>query len=366
MTTPTTPPTSPRPGPDEDEIRAFSLRVWSYKQGEQVALLVHLGDRLGLYRAMRGAGPMAAAELAARTDLDERWVLEWLRGQGAAGLVTWHDDDRFELDDVAATVLADEDGSLFFAAGAFGPPLGADFADDLAESFRSGIGMPYDRKGPAGAHQTERMLGPWTRLALVERIVPALTGVTEALEAGGTVADVGCGSGLAVVALAQRFPRAQVHGYDVSHHAIERARELVAEAGLDNVSLHLAGGDELGDEPVFDLVMTLDCLHDMTRPADTVAAIRRTLRPEGTWLVKEIRCAPRARDNLRNPVAAMLYGFSVVSCMSSALSEPGGAGLGTLGLHPELLGQMCREAGFGQVRQHDFGEPANLYYEVRI
>ncbi len=143
------------------------------------------------------------------------------------------------------------------------------------------------------------------------------------------------------------------------------AQALVAEAGVDNVTLHHAGADALPHEPTFDLVLTLDCLHDMTRPADTMTAIRSAIRSDGTWLVKDIRCASTPRDNLANPMAAMMYGFSITSCMSSALSEPGGAGLGTLGLHPELLEQMAHDAGFGRFQMHDFDEPANLYYEIR-
>lgn len=352
--------------PSSEEIGLFAFQVWSYKQGEMVSLLIHLGDRLGLYRAMRGAGPLTCDELAERTGLDRRWVLEWSRSQGAAGLLAWHEDDRFELTDAAAAVLADEDGSLFFAAGAFGAPRAPDFVDDLAEAFRTGVGLPYDRQGPAGAHRTERMLRPWTRLALVPRILPALDGVEAKLDAGGVVADVGCGAGVAVVALAQRFPRSEVHGYDISRHAIDRARQLVGDAQHDNVTLHLAGAEALPTESTFDLVLTLDCLHDMTRPAETLAAIRRAMKPDGTCLIKDIRCARRAKDNLANPMAAMMYGFSITSCMSSALSEPDGAGLGTLGLHPELLAQLCADAGFSQFQVYDFDEPANLYYEVRV
>jgi len=352
-------------GPSREEIGLVALQVWTYKQGEMVSLLIHLGDRLGLYRVLSGAGPLTAEDVASRTGLHDRWVVEWLRGQAAAGLLKWDDEDRFELTDAAAAVLADEENSLFFAAGAFGAPAAADFVDDLADAFRTGLGLPYDRQGSAGVHRTERMLGPWTRLALVPRILPALDGVVDKLEAGGVVADVGCGAGVAVVAIAQRFPRARVHGYDISRHAIERARRLVADAGLDNVTLHHAGGADLPDVPTFDLVLTLDCLHDMTRPDETIDAIRRSLTPEGTWLIKDIRSAPEPRGNLANPMAAMMYGFSIASCMSSGLSEPGGAGLGTLGLHPELLGQMCAAAGFSRFRMHDIDEPANLYYEVR-
>ena len=353
------------PAPSSEKIGLFAFQVWSYKQGEMVALLIHLGDRLGLYRAMTGTGPVRATELAERTGLHERWVTEWLRGNAAAGLLSWHDDDRFELTPAGAAVLADEDNSLFFAAGAFGSPPAPDFVDDLADAFRTGLGLPYDRQGPAGVHRTERMLGPWTRLALVPRILPALEGVEAALDGGGMVADVGCGAGVAVVALAQRFPHAEIHGYDSSRHAIERAGRLVADAGVENVVLHHAGADALPDDPTFDFVLTLDCLHDMTRPEDSIAAIRRSIAADGTWLIKDIRCAPVAKDNLTNPMAAMMYGFSIASCMSSALSEPGGAGLGTLGLHPELLSHLCSQAGFSRFHIHDFDEPANLYYEVR-
>ncbi len=351
--------------PTDEEIGLFAFQVWSFKQGEMVSLLIHLGDRLGLYRAMRDAGPLSPSSLAQRTGLHERWVREWLQGQGAAGLLVWHDDDRFELSPAGAAVLADEAGSLFFAAGAFASPPAADFVDDLATAFSTGVGLPYDRQGPAGAHRTERMLGPWSRLALVPRILPALDGVVDTLERGGTVADVGCGAGVALVAMAQRFPASRFHGYDISHHAIERARERIDDAGLDNVELHLAGADELPEGPTFDLTLTFDCLHDMTDPRSAIAAIRRSIAAAGTWLVKDIRCAPAPRDNLRNPMAAMMYGFSITSCMSSAMSEPGGAGLGTMGLHPELLATLARDAGFTSVRVHDFDEPANLYYEVR-
>ena len=104
----------------------------------------------------------------------------------------------------------------------------------------------------------------------------------------------------------------------------------------------------------------------MTRPAEASAAVRRALRPEGTWLIKEVKAGDDWEANQRNPVLAMMYATSVLACMSSATSEPGGAGLGTLGLPPAALEKMCREAGFeGSFTTHDIGDPANLYHEVR-
>ena len=351
---------------DRDRLALFARRVWGYKQGEMVSLMIHLGDRLGLYRAMADMGPTTAAGLAAATGLQERWLLEWLRSQAAACLIDTADGETFELGREAVAVLADNDASLAFAAGAFqggiAPP---DVVDRLAGAFRSGTGLSYDDLGPAAAHAVERMTEPWTRLALVPLILPALDGVVDRLTTGARVADVGCGSGVAVFTLAAAFPASRFEGFDPSRHAIDRARARLAEKGLPNVDFRAAAAEDLPRDGRYDFIVTLDCIHDMPRPAEAIAAIRRTIRPDGTWLIKDIRSGTTWRDNIGNPMLALMYGMSVSCCLSSALSEPGGAGLGTLGFHPELAGRMCREAGFSRFTVHDFEDPADLYYEVR-
>jgi 2-polyprenyl-3-methyl-5-hydroxy-6-metoxy-1,4-benzoquinol methylase len=358
----------PTPGIDRldpDEVARFAFRVWGYKQGEMVSLLIHLGDRLGLYAALDGAGVVTADALAGQTGLHPRWLCEWLRGNAAAELLESEDGERFQLSAVGATVLSREAESLQFAAGAFGPPLDPALVDDLANAFRTGLGLPYDRHGHAGVHQTERMLGPWARLSLVPTVVPALRGVHERLAAGTLVADVGCGAGVALTTLAHAYPRSTFHGYELSRLAIERARSRIAEAGLTNVEIIDRRAEELPDGGNYTLVLTFDCLHDMTRPDAAAAAVRRAVSDDGTWLVKEIRCDDNWVGNRRNPMLAMFLGFSIASCMSSALSEPDGAGLGTIGLPPRALERLVRDAGFTQFQMHDFEDPANLYYEIR-
>ena len=350
---------------DPDAVSLFSFRVWSYKQGELVSLLVHLGDRLGLYRALRDAGPVDAPTLAEQTGLHERWVREWLRGNAAAELLESPDGETFTLTREGAAVLADEHDSLWFAAGAFGAPLDPSVVEELADAFRTGRGLPYDRLGPSAAHRTERMLGPWARLALVPRIIPALDGVAEKLDAGAVVADVGCGAGVALTALAEAYPASRFHGFELSRHALDRAEARVEAMALDNVVLHHRRAEEMPDDGRFDLILTFDCLHDMTHPDAAMAAIRRAIAPDGTWLIKEIRSSGRWEHDRRNPMLAMMYGFSVTSCMSSALSEPDGAGLGTLGLNTDLAREMTSAAGFSRFQVHDVEDPANLYYEVR-
>ena len=350
---------------DPDQLKRYAFSVWSFKQGEMVSLMIHIGDRLGLYKALDGAGPITAGELAEKTDLQERWLLEWLRGQAAARLLEFHDGDRFELSEVGSAVLADEERSLSFAAGAFSGQTPPDTVDKLIDAFRTGIGLSYEDLGPNAAHRTERMLGPWTRQELVPKILPALDGVVEKLNQGAVAADVGCGSGVALVTMASAFPNSTFHGYDLSSIAIERCEEKVKELALTNVELFVAGGEDIPSVPTFDFLISFDCIHDMTRPADVIAAIYKSMQPEGTWLIKDIRSQADFKENMRNPFLAMFYGFSVSACMSSALSEPGGAGLGTLGFNPVVAEQMVREAGFMRFKQHDLDDPSNLYYEVR-
>lgn len=350
---------------DAEQLKRYSFNVWSYKQGEIVSLMIHIGDRLGLYKALEGAGPVTAGELAERTGLKERWLFEWLRGQAAARLLDYHDGDRFELTAVGAAVLADETGSLAFAAGAFSGQTPPETVEKLLDAFRTGIGLSYEELGPNAAHRTERMLGPWARQALVPQIIPALEGVHAKLERGALVADIGCGGGVALSVMAAAYPRSEFHGYDPSSHAIASCNAKRSEQRLDNVKTFVAGGEALPTAPTYDFVITFDCIHDMTRPADVIAAIRRALRPDGTWLIKDIRSQSDFKKNMRNPLLAMFYGFSVSACMSSALSEPGGAGLGTLGFNPDVAESMVRAAGFTRFRLHDFEDPSNLYYEVR-
>ncbi len=350
---------------DPKEVGLFALKVYKYREGERISLLIHLGDRLGLFTSLWDAGALTADQLAARTGLHARWLQEWLRAMGAAELLATDDGETFELTPVGAAVLADEQDSLYFAAGAFGVPPDPSYVDRLADSFRTGIGLTYDDFGEGAAHSTQRMLGPWSRLALVPFILPAIEGATEALQAGADVVDVGCGAGVALATMAEAFPESRFLGVDPSEIAIDMARQAVEASGLDNLRFEVAGGESLPDEPTFDLVLTFDCLHDMPRPKDTIAAIAASLKEDGVWLCKDIKCGADYTANERNPLRAMMYAISVTSCMASAMSEPDGAGLGTLGLPPEVLEQYCTEAGFGSFTVHDFNDPANLYYEIR-
>jgi SAM-dependent methyltransferase len=236
----------------------------------------------------------------------------------------------------------------------------------LPEAFETGIGLPYDAFGPEGARGIERGFAPWFRTLLVPVALPRVEGVIAKLEAGATVADVGCGTGVALTEMAKAWPGARFHGYDISEFALERAEANVREASLSNVEFHDARQDPLPQDGRFDFITTFDCLHDMTHPAEVMKQIRGAIRPDGVWFIADIKSHGSYEQNVENnPMAAMMYGTSVLTCMSSALSEPDGAGLGTLGLHGDLMCALAHEAGFSEIEELDLGHPVNAFYVAR-
>ena len=352
-------------GVDQDELKMFSFQVWTYKQGEMVSAMINLGDRLDLFRHLRALGRADSQTLADAAGCNERFVREWLLGVAAARLIVHHDDSTFELTPVQAAVLADEEESIAFSAGAFRGGFSVETMDALEESFRTGIGITYEQQGPSAAAGLARMTSPWARHGLTTAILPAIEGLVEQLEAGIHVADIGCGGGVLACALARHYTNSTIFGYDPSAHAIELARERAAEEGLDNVTFKLAFAEDVPDEPTFDFIATFDVLHDMPHPDRAIAAVKKSLKPNGVWLVKDIRSSGDWHQDVKNPLLPMFYGFSITSCLQSAMSVKGGMGLGTLGLHPAKAEEMMREAGFGHFQTHDVGDQANLYYEVR-
>lgn len=347
-------------------LRAYIKRVFDNLSGLVVSGMIYLGHELGLYRAMQDAGPLSSDDLAARTGLHERWLREWLRGQAAAGLLDYDGDGRFSLSPVAALVLANQNSPAFAAGSFVGLPQQLAILEPLRASFASGIGLPYDACGAAGAKGVEGMLGPWFRTMLVPIALPALAGVVAKLEAGATVADVGCGTGVALIEMAKAFPRSTFHGYDISRFALAEAERHRTAAGVANAAFHDAAREPLPEDARFDFITAFDCIHDMTHPAEALIAMRRSLKSDGTCLIVDIAAKPTFEENLAgNPMAAMMYGFSILTCLSSSLSVPGGAGLGTLGFSEPVARQMTAAAGFTRFARHEFENPVNAYYEVR-
>ncbi|MCP4848950.1 MAG: methyltransferase domain-containing protein, partial [Verrucomicrobiaceae bacterium] len=206
---------------------------------------------------------VTAGDLAAATGLHERWLREWLRSQAAAQLMVSDEGETFELQAEAAMVLARK-GTPTYAGGVFSHLRNPKVADGLAEAFQTGLGLTYDGQGEGSEQHVEAMLAPMARALLVPKVIPALDGVADRLAAGAKVVDVGCGTGLALELMAAAWPDCTFEGYDVSERAVSVARHRFDD--VDNVTIHLAGGEDVPPTADVDLMMTLDCLHDMPRP----------------------------------------------------------------------------------------------------
>jgi 2-polyprenyl-3-methyl-5-hydroxy-6-metoxy-1,4-benzoquinol methylase len=352
---------------DADKLKLYSFQLFSKLDGAVTAGMVHLGDQLGLYEAMKRAGsPLTTAELAARAGLHERWVREWAYNQAASNLIEVDDEQRFSLSPEAEAVLASPDHPSFGMGMFHRLPQTMQSLVRVRDSFVTGVGHDFDSYGPEGAVGIERSFEPWNNVFLVPTVLPALDGVVDRLTSGARVVDVGCGAGGAVLLMAAAFPKSSFVGFDISRYALARADEKKAEAGVTNATFCDPRDSPMPTDHSVELVTTFDCIHDMTHPQQMMESIRAALADDGTWLLVDIKSLDTFEQNVRkNPMASLMYGISVLSCMSSALSEPDGAGLGTLGLPASKAREMAEEAGFTRFRKLGVDHSVNAFYEVR-
>ena len=346
-----------------DADAAFTGRVLADSAATATVVLAALGDRLGLFAALAADGSASSNELATRTGTDERYVREWAAGLVAAGYLERDPiDGRITLPAAHVPTLAQEAGPAFFG-GVHQELVGAiQRFHGVADAFRTGGGV-----APEDLHEdvwlgTERFTAGWHSHLLVQHWLPLMPRVQERLRAGARVADVGCGAGRGAVALTKAFPACTVVGYDAHAPVVDRARLLAAEAGVaDRVSFAvLDAADGLPER--FDVITTFDVVHDAVDPQRLLTAIHDALTPDGVQVCLEINCAERAEDNV-GPIAALLYGFSVLYCMTTSLAH-GGAGLGTLGLPAGRLRELAAYSGFARVRQIAMDNPFNSLYEL--
>jgi SAM-dependent methyltransferase len=327
------------------------------------APLFVIGEKLGLYKAMAGAGPLSSEQIAERAGVAERSVREWLRNQAAGGYVSYDPDgDTYELPPEQAAALADEE-SPFYLLGMY-DSIASLYADEekILEAFRTGAGMGWHEHDHRLFSGTERFFKPGYRGNLVAEWIPALEGVEGKLEEGAKVADVGCGHGASTIIMAEAFPRSQFTGFDYHPASIERAREAAKEAGVEErVHFDTASAKDFPGED-YDLVAVFDCLHDMGDPVGAAAHIHQSLAPDGTWMVVEPFASDRVEENL-NPVGRVFYGASTVICTPASLDQEVGLALGAQA-GEGLLAEVIKEGGFSEVRRAT-ETPFNLILEAK-
>ncbi|KAI3425076.1 hypothetical protein D9Q98_008454 [Chlorella vulgaris] len=357
--------------PAGDEHTQLQERMASYFIGALTSNLVALGDKLGLYAALKTYGPCTAGELAEHLDLNERYCAEWLRQQASAKLVSTDEAaEEFWLTRVQQDCLVHETGSeaspFFFGGGFMAIPGLAKTADEkLPACFKDGTGISYAELDQGLTCGVCRELGVWMRHALVPSL-KSLPGLEEKLQKGCKVADVGCGCGMALCIAAAAFPASTFHGYDIADDALRLAREEAGRRGLTNVEFFNAGLAEeaMPTEPTYQLIQTHDAIHDMAHPEPVMAAVRKAVAADGCWVIGDMSAMDSHAANVHNhPLAPFLYGFSVHLCLPSGMSAPEGAALGTLGIPSGKMCAMLRDAGFGTAEVlESWNHPLNRYY----
>ena len=348
---------------NQQKLDALVGRLFEDLSAGYGGVMVSLGDKLGLYKAMAGAGPLSSQEVAKRSACGERYVREWLNAQVAGGYVDYHPTSAtYELTPEQAEVLADNSSPVFLPHA--WQVVASTWADEPKSraAFKAGRGVSW------GEHDERLFCGVAAfyrnaySASLVKDWLPALTGVTEKLKVGAKVADVGCGHGHSTVLMAKAFPKSRFWGFDVHEGSIAAAQRIAREAGVhDRVSFEVAKADAYAKRE-YDLICFFDCLHDMGRPIDAVAHAANAVAKDGTLMLIEPFAGDRVEDNI-NPIGRLYYSASTTMCCAHAISEHGTHVLGAQA-GPRRLEDVLKSAGLGTVRRAT-ETPFNLIIEAR-
>jgi ubiquinone/menaquinone biosynthesis C-methylase UbiE len=349
---------------DEQALNDLAGKLVGELSAGYGGVMVSLGNKLGLYKAMAGCGPMSSQEVAKKAGCSERYVREWLNSQAAGGYVLYHPKSTtYELTPEQAFILADETSPMFIPnAWEVVASMWAD-QDKALAAMRSGKGVSW------GDHDERLFCGVAAfyrnayRGSLVQEWLPALDGVSEKLKAGARVADIGCGHGHSTVLMAQAFPNSKFWGFDGHQGSIDTARKVAAAAGVsDRVTFAVADAKAYPKHD-YDLICFFDCLHDMGRPVDAASHANKALAKDGTVMLVEPFAGDNVEDNI-NPVGRLYYAASTTMCCAHAISENGTHVLGAQAGKAQL-GHIFEKAGFGHFRQAA-QTPFNLILEARL
>jgi SAM-dependent methyltransferase len=351
---------------DDRRVEAFEQQLVDTLNHGALALMISLGHRTGLFDTLAETGPASIATIAEEAGLQERYVTEWL-GAMTVGRVVDHDPvaGTYTLPVEHAGLLTRGSPDNLGALTQYLPLLGA-VEDDIVDRFRVGGGVGYEAY-PRFHEVMEEDSAMTVVGALRDHLLPLVPGLTDRLERGIRVVDVGCGRGRALNELAGWFPSSTFVGYDLSEEAVRYARETAARRGLDNVRFHAEDAARLAElEPAgsVDVVTTFDAVHDQADPGSVVRAIRHTLADDGVYLAQDIDGSSSHHGDLDHPLGPLLYTISCLHCMTVSLARDGD-GLGAM-WGRERAQALFRDAGFRAIEVHTLEhDPVNAYYVCR-
>src|SRR3984957_2951326 len=348
---------------NEAKLHEFMMKAVGEMGAAMNAALILVGDKLGIYKAMAGAGPMTSEEIAAKTKAHERYVREWLAAQSAGGFITYDSSTRkYTLPPEQALALAAENRPVFLPG--FFEIVSACIKDEskVTEACRTGKGLGWHEHDHCLFAGTERFFRPNYRAHLIGEWIPALEGTEAKLKAGAKVADVGCGLGTSTILMAQAYPKSSFVGFDYHDGSIKMAREAATKAGVgDRVKFEVAKAKDYPGKG-FDFVAFFDCLHDMGDPEGAAKHVKESMAADGTWMIVEPFAHDKLEDNL-NPIGRVYYAASTMLCTPASLSQEVGLALGAQA-GEGLLSKILKAAGFSRVRRAA-ETPFNIVLEAR-
>jgi SAM-dependent methyltransferase len=350
--------------PDPSKVDAFGGRLLGILNDAGLALMMSIGHRTGLFDTMASLPPSDSTAIATAAKLNERYVREWL-GAMTVGRIVVHDPvaKTYHLPPEHAALLTRAASPNNVAAFMQYPAVLGQVENQIVECFRAGGGVPYSEFKRFHEVMAEDS-GQTIVAALFDHVLPLVPGLIEKLERGIDVLDLGCGRGIALAAMARRFPRSRFLGVDFSTEAIAWAKEQVAQDGLTNLKYEVRDAAKIDFEAAFDFIATFDAVHDQARPDRVLNNIARALRPDGDYLMQDIHASSSHQGDMDHPAGALLYTISTMHCMTVSLAV-GGMGLGTM-WGRETASRMLREAGFSRIKierlAHDF---QNDYYIIQ-
>jgi len=349
---------------NEDKLNELLGRFVSDLGATMHAGSIVIGEKLGLYKAMGEPGErITAAELANRTNTNERYVREWLNANAASGYIEYDkENDSYYMTDEQSLVMTNENNPAYLP-GAFTLATAALKAvPKMVERFKSGDGLGWHEHEPDLFRGTELFFRPGYIANLASSWIPALEGVEDKLKSGGKVADVGCGHGASTILMATAFPNSEFVGFDYHDKSIEAARRKAEDAGVsDRVKFEVSSAKEFPGAD-YDLVTFFDCLHDMGDPVGAAKHVRQAMADDGTWMIVEPFANDKTEDN-HNPVGRVYYSASTLICTPASRSQEVGLGLGAQAGESRLRG-VANEGGFSRFRRAT-ETPFNLVLEAR-
>jgi 2-polyprenyl-3-methyl-5-hydroxy-6-metoxy-1,4-benzoquinol methylase len=313
---------------------------------------------------MAGKGALTLEAIVGMTNLQPRYVEEWLKGMVCAGYLEYEPTaGTYRLPDEHAFLLASEGTDHFMGGLLCMAPVLLRVAPRVAVAFEKGGGVPFEDYGADGVEALDLINRGQYEQRFAAHWLKSLPAVVECLAAGGRVLDVGCGVGRVALTLAKAFPQLTIMGLDPDRESIRQATSAAAAAGLSGRVRFLARSTgELGSEEKFDLITACDCVHDFAAPVETLKEMRGLLAGWSSLVIEPRASLIDSEDN-RNSIGTMYYGFSVFHCMTQSLAQ-GGPGLGTC-MGPARVKALLEDAGFTRFEILDIKSQVLAFYAVR-